>query len=214
MSQLDTPYDVIVIGAGPSGLTTGIVGGPLWCRACCWWRSTPGSRSSRRRPESAAGPWRSCAAGAWRIRSGVADMASASHDVGMPRRWPSRRRRSSLGLPPLGLSRTVSPTGVAAVPQDYLWSPSCLITSMSVGGESRFGTELCVVRHGRRAGPERSYAAATTGDRYRGAAPVTSWERWSAQSGSENQLGTELAAAWYGGCPPRRPVRGQISRRR
>ena len=24
MSQLDTPYDVLVIGAGPSGLTTGI----------------------------------------------------------------------------------------------------------------------------------------------------------------------------------------------
>ena len=47
----------------------------------------------------------------------------------------------SLGLPPLGLSRTVSPTDVAVVPQDYL-EPILLDHFHDVGGESRFGTEL------------------------------------------------------------------------
>jgi putative polyketide hydroxylase len=47
----------------------------------------------------------------------------------------------SLGLPPLGLSRTLSPTNVAVVPQDYL-EPILLDHFHDVGGESRFGTEL------------------------------------------------------------------------
>jgi 2-polyprenyl-6-methoxyphenol hydroxylase-like FAD-dependent oxidoreductase len=50
-------------------------------------------------------------------------------------------REVSLGLPPPGLSRTVSPTDVAVVPQDYL-EPILLQHFHDVGGESRFGTEL------------------------------------------------------------------------
>src|SRR5207344_2390097 len=50
-------------------------------------------------------------------------------------------REISLGLPPLGLSRTLSPTDVAVVPQDYL-EPTLLQHFQDVGGESRFGTEL------------------------------------------------------------------------
>jgi flavin-dependent dehydrogenase len=34
MSQLDTPYDVLVIGAGPSGLATAIAAAAMG-RMCC-----------------------------------------------------------------------------------------------------------------------------------------------------------------------------------
>ena len=44
-------------------------------------------------------------------------------------------------MPPLGLSRTVSPTNVVTAPQDYL-EPILLDHFHEVGGESRFGTEL------------------------------------------------------------------------
>jgi 2-polyprenyl-6-methoxyphenol hydroxylase-like FAD-dependent oxidoreductase len=47
----------------------------------------------------------------------------------------------SLGLPPLGLSRTISPTDVAVAPQDSL-EPILLRHFHDVGGKSRFGTEL------------------------------------------------------------------------
>ena len=139
MSQPDTPYDVLVIGAGPSGLATAIAAV----------RSGASVLLVEKHPEVSIFPKATGIRGRSMeiIRSwGLEDKVRAV-DMALPLTMAIAETLSqpaqevSLGLPPLGLSRTVSPTDVAVVPQDYL-EPILLDHFHDVGGESRFGTEL------------------------------------------------------------------------
>jgi 2-polyprenyl-6-methoxyphenol hydroxylase-like FAD-dependent oxidoreductase len=139
MSQLDTPYDVLVIGAGPSGLATAIAAARFGARVLL----------VEKHPEVSIFPKATGIRGRSMeiIRSwGLEDKVRAV-DMALPLTMAIAETLSqpaqevSLGLPPLGLSRTASPTNVAVVPQDYL-EPILLDHFHDVGGESRFGTEL------------------------------------------------------------------------
>jgi len=139
MSQLDTPYDVLVIGAGPSGLATAISAAGSGARVLLVEKHSgvsifPKATGIRGRTMEIMRSW------------GLEDQVRAA-DMALPLTMAIAETLSqpaqevTLGLPPLGLSCTVSPTGVAAVPQDYL-EPILLDHFHGVGGESRFGTEL------------------------------------------------------------------------
>lgn len=139
MTQLDTPYDVLVIGAGPSGLATAIAAARSGARVLL----------VEKHPEVSIFPKATGIRGRSMeiIRSwGLEDKVRAV-DMALPLTMAIAETLSqpaqevSLGLPPLGLSRTLSPTNVAVVPQDYL-EPILLDHFHDVGGESRFGTEL------------------------------------------------------------------------
>ena len=139
MSQLDTPYDVLVIGAGPSGLATAIAAARCGAHVLLVERHSgvsifPKATGIRGRTMEIVRSWGL----EDQVRSG--DMAlpttmSVSETLTQP------AQEVSLGVPPLGLSRTVSPTDLVTAPQDYL-EPILLDHFHDVGGESRFGTEL------------------------------------------------------------------------
>jgi putative polyketide hydroxylase len=139
MTQLNTAYDVLVTGAGPSGLTTAIAAARSGARVLIVEKHTgtsifPKATGIRGRTMEIMRSW------------GLENQVRSS-DMALPltmaiaETLTQPAQEVSLGLPPLGVSRSVSPTDVAAVPQDYL-EPILLKHFHDVGGESRFGTEL------------------------------------------------------------------------
>jgi putative polyketide hydroxylase len=139
MTQLPTQYDVMVVGAGPSGLTTGIAAARSGARVLLVEKHPglsifPKATGIRGRTMEIMRSW------------GLEDQVR-SGDLGVPTTMAIAETLSqpaqqvSLGVPPLGLSRVVSPSDVVIAPQDHL-EPILLDHFHEVGGESRFGTEL------------------------------------------------------------------------
>jgi putative polyketide hydroxylase len=139
MSHLHNHYDILIIGAGPSGLTTAILAARSGARVLLVEKHTgvsifPKATGIRGRTMEIMRSW------------GLEDQVRGG-DMALPTTMAVSETLSqpakevSLGVPPLGLSRTVSPTDVVVAPQDYL-EPILLDHFHEVGGESRFGTEL------------------------------------------------------------------------
>jgi putative polyketide hydroxylase len=139
MSQLHTHYDVLIIGAGPSGLTTAIAAARAGARVLVVEKHPgvsifPKATGIRGRTMEIMRGW------------GLEDQVR-SKDMALPTTMAISETLSqpaqeiSLGVPPIGLSRTVSPSDLVTAPQDHL-EPILLDHFYEVGGESRFGTEL------------------------------------------------------------------------
>jgi putative polyketide hydroxylase len=139
MSQLHTHYDVLVVGAGPSGLVTAITAARSGARVLLVEKHPgisifPKATGIRGRTMEIMRSW------------GLEDQVRCG-DLGVPTTMAISETLSqpaqqvSLGVPPVGLSRTVSPTDLVVAPQDHL-EPILLDHFHDVGGESRFGTEL------------------------------------------------------------------------
>jgi len=139
MNQPHPTYDVLVIGAGPSGLTTAIAAVRSGARVLLVDKHIgvsifPKATGIRGRTMEIMRSWGL----EDQVRS--ADMA-LSMTMAIAETLSRPAQEVSLGLPLPGLSHTVSPTEEAVVPQDYL-EPILLQHFHDVGGESRFATEL------------------------------------------------------------------------
>ena len=114
----DPTYDVVVVGAGPSGLTTAARAGPRR-------RTRPGRREasrpvrlSRRPPACGPGPWRSCAAGGWRTEVLRPGPSRPSWRWPSGRCWPRPGTEVSLGLPTEAELARSARRAMAVFPQD------------------------------------------------------------------------------------------------
>ncbi len=119
MERRETP--VLMVGAGPAGLTAAISAGPPGEYRRCWWSGDLTCRACRGRRSSAPDRWRSSARGGWRRASWpAASMSSGSY--GCARRWPRPSAGSAyaVGYPTREQSAVISPTAPACVPQDHL----------------------------------------------------------------------------------------------
>jgi 2-polyprenyl-6-methoxyphenol hydroxylase-like FAD-dependent oxidoreductase len=139
MPPLQTYYDVVIIGAGPSGLATGISAARSGARVLLIEQHPglsifPKATGIRGRTMEIMRTWGL----EEQVRKGDMDLATTmaiSETLSQP------AQQVTLGVPPPRLSRTVSPTDIVVAPQDYL-EPILLDHFHEVGGESMFGTRL------------------------------------------------------------------------